>query len=122
MQTTDGETILDQGQTFELPRGETVITCTVTGFDGTSEIYSFYFLNGDDSEVILSENTLSKFPLSYYSGLWLIHCLKPNYILTPYYTNLSFDVALAAEDSKARSLIQNSSYPNYVKPNSQGLR
>ena len=112
------ETSLDQGQIYELPQGETVISCIVENFDGYRNSYEFYFLNGDDSGDFY-ENTLSKFPLSYYSGLWLIHSLKPNYILTPYYTNLSFDVALAAEDSKARSLIQNSSHPNYVKPNSQ---
>ena len=112
------ETELDQGQIYELPQGETVITCVVECFDGYRNSYEFFFLNGDDSADFY-ENTLSKFPLSYYSGLWLIHSLKPNYILTPYYTNLSFDVALAAEDSKARSLIQNSSHPNYVKPNSQ---
>ena len=116
---TDGEDfILDQGQFFEVPGGETVITCTVTGFDGTSENYSFYLLNGDD-EGDFSENTLSRFPVSYYSGLWLLHSLKPEYIFTAYNTNLSFDTALAAEDSKARSLIQNSSYPSYVKPNSE---
>ena len=109
---------LEQGQIYELPQGETVLTITVTSFDGTSDYYSFYFLNGDDAGDFY-ENTLSKFPMSYYSGLWLIHNLKPNYILTPYYTNISFDTALAAEDSKGRSLIQNSSYPSWVKPNSQ---
>ena len=113
-----GEYALEQGQLFDVPSGETVITCTVTGFDGTSESYSFYLLNGDD-EGDFSENTLSKFPVSYYSGLWLIHSLKPEYIFTPYNTNLQFDTALAAEDSKARSLIQYSSYPAYVKPNSE---
>ena len=116
--TNGEEYILEQGQLFDVPSGETVITCTVTGFDGLSDYYSFYLLNGDD-EGDFSENTLSKFPVSYYSGLWLIHSLKPEYILTPYNTNLQFDTALAAEDSKARSLIQYSSYPSYVKPNSE---
>ena len=101
-----------------IPAGETVITCTVTGFDGTSDNYSFFLLNGND-DGDFKENTLSKFPTSYYSGLWLIHSLKPNYVFTPYYTNLAFDTALVAEDSKARSLIQYSSYPAYVKPNSE---
>ena len=112
------EYTLDQGQIFDLPMGETLITCTVVCFDGYTNTYNFYFLNSDDDGDFY-ENTLSKFPMSYYSGLWLIHSLKPNYILTPYYTNLSFDTALAAEDSKGRSLIENSSYPNYVKPGSQ---
>ena len=112
------EVYLDQGQIFDLPQGETVITCTVTSFDGYSDSYRFYLLNGDDNGTF-NENTLSKFPKSYYSGLWLVHSLKPEYIFTPYYTNLSFENALAAEDSKGRSLIQNSSNPSWVKPNSK---
>ena len=112
------ETVLDQGQLYTIPSGETVITCTVTGFDGTSDSYNFFLLNGDD-EGDFRENTLTKFPTSYFSGLWLIHSLKPNYVFTPYYTNLSFDTAVVAEDSKARSLIQYSSYPAFVKPNSE---
>ena len=112
------ETVLQQGELYTIPAGETVITCTVTGFDGTSDSYSFFLLNGND-DGDFKENTLSKFPTSYYSGLWLIHSLKPNYVLSPYYTNLAFDTALVAEDSKARSLIQYSSYPAYVKPNSE---
>ncbi len=112
------ETVLQQGELYTIPAGETVITCTVTGFDGTSDSYSFFLLNGND-DGDFKENTLSKFPTSYYSGLWLIHSLKPNYVFTPYYTNLAFDTALVAEDSKARSLIQYSSYPSYVKPNSE---
>ena len=112
------EMALDQGQLFEVPQGETVIKCTVTGFDGSSEDYSFYLLNGDD-QGDFSENTLSKFPTSYYNGLWLLHSLNPDYVFTPYFTNVSFDSALAAEDSKARSLIQFSSYPSYVKQNSE---
>lgn len=112
------EVILDQGQSFELPQGETEITLTVSSFGGFEDDYTFYFLNGDD-EGDFSENTLSKFPESYYSGLWLVHKLRPTYVFTPYYTNLSFSTALSAEDSKGRSLIQKSSHPSYVKPNSQ---
>ena len=112
------EMILDQGQLFDIPAGETVVTCTVTGFDGSSEDYRFYFLNGDDLGNF-SENTLSKFPSTYYNGLWLLHSIHPDYVFTPYFTNVSFDSAVTAEDSKARSLIQYSSYPSYVKPNSQ---
>ncbi|MBR4430447.1 MAG: hypothetical protein IKS75_04040 [Clostridiales bacterium] len=109
---------IEQGQPFEIPAGETLITCTITSFDGTTGCYSFYILNGDDTGNFV-ESTLSNFPKSYYSGLWLLHNLKPNYIFTAYYTGVSFDAALAAEDSKGRSLLQNSSYPDYVKPNSQ---
>lgn len=112
------KTTLEQGQIYELPRGETEITCTVKGFGDDPNTYKFFFLNGDD-EGDFMENTLSKFPESYYSGLWLVHKLKPNYVFTPYYTNVQFSKALAAEDSKARSLIQNSVNPTYVKPNSK---
>ena len=112
------ETVIEQGQIFDLPQGETLITCTITSFDGTFDTYRFYFLNGEDAGGFY-RSTLAGFPESYYSGLWLVHSLKPNYVFTPYYTNLSFNTALAAEDSKGRSLIQNSTDPNYVKPNSQ---
>ena len=109
---------ITQGEIFDLPHGSTVITITVTSFDGYSDSYRFYLLNGSDGTGFY-ENTLSKFPVSYYSGLWLVHCLKPNYVFTPYYTNLSFSTALDAENSYGRSLIEKSVYPNYVKPNSQ---
>ena len=112
------ERSLTQGEIFEIPEGETVITLTVKSFDGSSDSYRFYLLNGDDRGDF-NENTLSKFPKSYYSGLWLLHCLKPSYIFTPYYTNLSFSNALDAENSYGRSLIEKSSYPKYVKPNSK---
>ena len=109
---------LSQGEIFDLPDGETTITCTVTSFDGTTESYRFYVLNGADKGGFY-QNTLSKFPTSYYSGLWLVHNLRPNYVITPYYTNLTFEEALNAEDRKGRSLLQRSSFPSYVKPNSQ---
>ena len=109
---------LTQGEIFELPAGETTITFTVTSFDGTTVSYRFYVLNGADKGGFY-QNTLSKFPTSYYSGLWLVHNLRPNYVITPYYTNLTFEEALNAEDRKGRSLLQRSSFPSYVKPNSQ---
>ena len=106
------------GEILDLPEGETLITINVTSFDGSADSYRFYVLNGHDRGGFY-ENTLSKFPKSYYSGLWLLHSLKPNYIFTPYYTNLSFSNALDAENSYGRSLIEKSSYPRYVKPNSK---
>ena len=109
---------LTQGELFELPHGETQITLTITSFDGFTDSYTIYLLNGNDSGGFY-QNTLSKFPVSYYSGLWLLHNLKPNYVFTPYYTNLSFNTALEAESSYGRSLIEKSSYPSYVKPNSK---
>ena len=109
---------LTQGEIFELPQGESLITLTVTSFDGYSDSYNIYLLNGSDSGGFY-QNTLSKFPASYYSGLWLLHNLKPNYVFTPYYTNINFNTALEAESSYGRSLIEKSSYPNYVKPNSK---
>ena len=109
---------LAQGEIFDLPQGETLITCTVTSFDGSSDTYQFYVLNGADSNGFY-QNTLSKFPTSYYSGLWLLHNLRPNYVFTPYYTNLTFDEVLSAEDSKGRSLLQRQSFPSYVKPDSR---
>lgn len=115
----DGEErTIDQGEIFSLPYGETLVTLTVTSFDGYSDSYRFYLLKGNDSGDFY-ENTLSKFPESYYSGLWLLHSLRPNYVFKPYYTNLSFGSVVDAEDSYGRSLIQKSSHASYVKPNSK---
>ncbi len=112
------ERTLTQGEIFEVPQGETLITITITSFDGFSDSYSIYLLNGNDSGNFY-QNTLSRFPTSYYSGLWLLHNLRPEYIFTPYYTNISFNTALEAESSYGRSLIEKSQYPSYVKPNSK---
>lgn len=109
---------LTQGEIFELPQGETEITLKITSFDGFADSYTIYLLNGNDSGGFY-QNTLSKFPASYYSGLWLLHNLKPSYVFKPYYTNLSFNTALEAESSYGRSLIEKSSYPSFVKPNSK---
>ena len=109
---------LTQGEIFELPQGETEITLKITSFDGFADSYTIYLLNGNDSGGFY-QNTLSKFPASYYSGLWLLHNLKPSYVFKPYYTNLSFNTALEAKSSYGRSLIEKSSYPSFVKPNSK---
>ena len=109
---------LTQGEIFELPQGETEITLKITSFDGFADSYTIYLLNGNDSGGFY-QNTLSKFQASYYSGLWLLHNLKPSYVFKPYYTNLSFNTALEAESSYGRSLIEKSSYPSFVKPNSK---
>lgn len=109
---------LTQGEIFEVPQGETLVTITITSFDGYSDSYNIYLLNGNDSKNFY-QNTLSRFPTSYYSGLWLLHNLRPDYVFTPYYTNISFNTALEAESSYGRSLIEKSQYPSYVKPNSK---
>ena len=107
-------TEIKSGTPFELPAGETVITASVTSFDGETKVNSVYVLAGDDSGSF-AEETLSQFPASYYSGLWLMHCKHPKYNFKAYNTNITFANALKAETVGNKSLVQDSVYPEYVK-------
>lgn len=102
------------GKPFSLPEGETVINAEVTSFDGEKSSYSVYVLAGDDSGSFVEE-TLSEFPASYYSGLWLMHCKHPAYRFRAYDTKLTFAEALKAETVGNKSLVQDRAFPEYVK-------
>lgn len=108
------KTEIKPGKTFALQSGETVITAEVTSFDGETKASSVYVLAGDDNGNF-SEETLSQFPESYYSGLWLLHCKHPKYKFKAYDTKLTFAEALKAETVGNKSLVQDSVYPEYVK-------
>ena len=112
------ERMLQPGEIYEVEPGETLITATVVSFDGETDDYRIYLLNGDD-DGSFSENTLSSFPSSYYSGLWLLHNMHPNYVFKAYDTTLDFARVLDAENSGGRSLVEYSSFPDYVRSNSQ---
>ena len=112
------ETLLQPGQIYEVMPGETLITACVTSFDGIEDEYRIYLLNGDD-DGSFSESTLSSFPQSYYSGLWLLHNMHPDYVFKAYNTGLNYNQVLDAECSNGRSLIEQSVYPDYVRANSQ---
>ena len=111
------KTEIEPGKPFALPAGETVITAEVISFDGQTGSYHLYVLAGKDSGSFFEE-TLSQFPESYYSGLWLMHCKHPAYRFRAYNTNVSFAEALKAETTGNRSLVSNGHYPQYVKEGS----
>lgn len=102
------------GSSFSLPAGETVINAEVTSFDGQTSSCSVYVLAGDDSGSFVEE-TLSGFPSSYYSGIWLMHCKHPAYKFQAYDTKLTFAEALKAETVGNKSLVQDGAHPEYVK-------
>ena len=108
------KTEIEPGTAFELQPGETVITAEVTSFDGETKSSSVYVLAGDDTGSFVEE-TLSQFPESYYSGLWLMHCKHPAYVFKAYDTKVTFAEVLKAETVGNKSLVQDSVYPEYVK-------
>lgn len=104
---------LQQGQNKYIDDGETIVEITVTDFDGIENTYRIYFLVGDDDGNFY-ESTLVNFPESYYSGLWLLHSIHPNYIFRAYDTGLSFITVLDNEDNGSRSLANVYSHPGWT--------
>ncbi len=105
-------------KTFELKKGMNQMSCEVGSFTGEKKIYKIYILCGDDDGAFY-ENTLSRFPESYYSGLILLHAQHPQYVFTPYNTGIDFEEAVKVEDTGGRSLATNRYNPTYVKPDSK---
>ena len=97
--------------------GENTIDIRVTAFDGAVNDYRIYILKGDDNGSF-TEDTLSQFPTSYYSGLWLLHSVHPDYIFRPYNTGMDFSEVLDYEDSGDRSLANTYSHPAWCQPGS----
>ena len=89
----------------------------INSFNGKEYSYYVYLLNGND-DGIFYEQTLMQFPESYYSGLWLMHQLHPDYIFTAYNTGLDFQTVLNAECEGGKSLAEYSQFPSYIKDNS----
>jgi beta-N-acetylglucosaminidase len=105
------------GNTLRVGEGANTLVVSVSSIDGTSREYTLHLLNGQDSEGF-RKKTLSKFPVSYADGLWLLHCLHPDYRFEPYSTGLSFEEVLNNEDKGSRSLISATYNPTWVKPGS----
>ena len=89
----------------------------VTDFDQNIHVYTLYLLSGKESSGY-DVSTLSLFPSSYRSGLWLMHNLEPTYQFVPYYTNLSWDDLMSQEDNADRNLASDYSNPEWVKEDS----
>ncbi|MBR2295134.1 MAG: hypothetical protein IJ869_05175 [Clostridiales bacterium] len=117
MENGGNVTALNPGDRVDLPAGQTTITATVDSFDGTVSEYKVYILNGDDDGTF-SEDTLSQFPASYASGLWLLHNLHPAYQFRAYETGLDFATVLDNEDNADRSLANVNSHPGWVQSSS----
>ena len=116
----DGKSGVNAGSDteFELKEGMNELSCSVESFSGDKKDYKIYILCGDDDSSFY-ENTLSKFPQSYYSGLILLHIQHPQYVFTPYDTGLDFEEVVKVEDTGGRSLATNRYNPTYVKPDSK---
>ncbi len=93
------------------------ITIRVLDFDGVEHVSNFYLLSGADSGGY-DVSTLNQFPESYRSGLWLLHNLRPSYLFQPLNTGIEWADCLAAQDNKDKSLANDSTNPNWVKPDS----
>lgn len=108
---------INLGGSFSLDQGENTITLSVRSFDGITNQYSIHILIGDDAGTFC-EDTLSLFPVSYGSGLWLLHSMHPDYIFTPVNTGLDFYTVLDYEDSGSRSLANIYSNPSWADSSS----
>lgn len=105
------------GEPIVIESGENVIRAAVHSFTGNTKTYSIYILNGDDNGDFC-ETTLVNFPDSYKAGLWMLHCIHPNYNFRAYNTGLDFYTVLDNEDNVSRSLANVNSHPGWVKPDS----
>lgn len=105
------------GNALAIEEGVNTLSVEVTTIDGISRTYTLHLLNGQDSEGF-RKSTLSQFPESYGDGLWLLHCLHPDYRFEAYKTGLDFEEVLNNEDKGSRSLISSTYNPTWVKPGS----
>ncbi len=105
------------GDKVNIDSGANTLIVEVSSIDGTTRKYTLHLLNGQDSEGF-RRNTLSQFPDTYSDGLWLLHCLHPNYRFEAYKTGLTFEEVLDNEDHVDRSLISSTYNPTWVKPGS----
>lgn len=105
---------VESPESIEIPEGESELVLNVKAFSGTEREYKIWFLNGNDGEGF-AENVLGKFPESYGSGLYLLHKLQPAYLFEPVDTGLDYQTVLKHEDSGSKSLLEYSSFPDYIK-------
>ena len=117
LDTASGTQDVPLGSNFTFQQGENKLTVTVRSFDGITNCYTIYVLIGDDNGTFC-EDTLSQFPVSYGSGLWLLHSIHPNYIFTPFNTGMDFYTVLDYEDSGSRSLANIYSNPSWTDSSS----
>ena len=117
LETPSRTQTINLGESFSFDPGENTVTVSVHSFDGITNNYQLHVLIGDDAGTFC-EDTLSLFPVSYGSGLWLLHSTHPNYVFTPYNTGLDFYTVLDYEDSGSRSLANIYSNPSWADASS----
>ena len=117
LDNANGTQQIPVGGNFSFAQGENKLTVSVRSFDGMARDFTIYALIGDDNGTFC-EDTLSQFPVSYGSGLWLLHSIHPNYIFTPYDTGMSFYTVLDYEDSGSRNLANINSNPTWADSSS----
>jgi len=105
------------GSAIAVTPAKNIIRINVTDFDGQIHTYTLYLLSGADKEGYAA-GTLSFFPQSYRSGIWLLHNLQPNYQFIPFDTGLSWTDLMAAQDSKDKNLVSDNTNPAWVKAGS----
>ena len=108
-----GTTEVGLGQSIALVPGENTIEVQVRSFMGYTRTYTLYILDGEDKDGFYSA-TLTRFPKSYYSGLWLLHSMHPGYVFEAYDTGLDYYTVLDNEDNADRSLASEYSHPGWV--------
>ena len=113
-----GTSEAELGQSIALVPGENTIEINIDSFMGYTRTYTIYILNGDDKDGF-STSTLKQFPESYYSGLWMLHCMHPGYIFRPFNTELDYYTVLDNEDNVDRSLANSYSHPGWCVSGSQ---
>ncbi len=104
-------------QTVNTQEGQNEVVVTVISIDGSKREYTLHLLQGQDTEGF-RKRTLSKFPQSYSNGLWLLHCLHPNYQFEAYSVGKTFAEVLENEDHGSRSLASSYYNPTWVKKGS----
>lgn len=104
---------VNPGDVINLVKGNNIIDIKVKGFSGNERDYKLYVLYGSEDSDFYNDQ-LSQFPESYYSGLWLLHNIHPDYNFRAYNTGLSFSTVLNNEDSGSRNLANINSNPSWV--------
>ncbi len=112
------EQAVTAGSKVTVPAGSNVIRLRVVSSDRTTvREYRIHVLRPPASDGFSS--TLGAFPASYASALWLVHVLRPTWVLEPYDTGLDFAAVLAGEETKARCLVPEGQVPAaFVEPGS----
>lgn len=105
----------DAGKILPLAKSRNKLQIAVQGFDEDESLYTIFLLSGSDSNGF-DRSTMSKFPQSYWNGLWLLHSLNPNHQFEAFDTGLTWEEVLQAQEVEGRSLIDNEAWSKPGSP------